>query len=87
MNYLEKAIRNLSPGAEFVIRDNDLDNIEWHVVSGEAPSKNEILAEIEKVKQEEINAETQKITARESALAKLAALGLTETEIAALQNG
>ena len=84
MNYTAKAIKNLCPEAEFVIRDNDLDNIEWHVIESKVPTKSAILAEVAKLEQAELDAETAKATARESALAKLAALGLTADEVAAL---
>lgn len=84
MNPIVKAIRKIRPISEFVISDNDLDNIEWHVIEGEIPTKAEILAAVAIVEQEEADAIEQAIAAKASAIAKLAALGLTEDEAKAI---
>jgi hypothetical protein len=84
MDYIAKAIKNLCPESEFVIIDNNLDNIEWHVLNSEVPTKDQILTEAVIVEQQELELEAQRVAARNSALTKLAALGLTEEEIGAL---
>ncbi len=83
INY-SKAIKSLRPDSQFVIIGDDLDNIDWHVITGEIPTKAEILAAVkvvEKAEKDEIN---QKAADRLSAIAKLSALGLTEDEAKAL---
>ena len=83
MNYTALAIQTLSPNSEFVITNEDYSSIIWHW-EGEPPSKSKVEAEIIKIKQNEIAAAEAKAAARASALAKLAALGLSADEIAAL---
>lgn len=84
MNSIVKAIRKIRPDSEFVISDNDLDNIEWHVIEGAIPTKAEILTAVAVVEQEEADAIEQATAAKASAIAKLAALGLTEDEAKAI---
>jgi hypothetical protein len=77
---LFRAIQSLRPDAEFTINDNDIDTIVWHTEGVTTPSQEEIDAKIA-----EIDAEIEaKVNARQSALSKLAALGLTADEIASL---
>lgn len=81
---VSRAILELAPGAEFAYRDDNLDLMEWHTPTIQQPSKKAIE---EKVKELEVRLKKdkeEKEKARQSALAKLAALGLTEDEIAAL---
>ena len=68
-------------------------NSEWHLVGDEltiitegitAPTQSQINAMIEQIKQEEIQAETNKAAAKASAEAKLQALGLTADDLKAL---
>jgi DNA-binding NarL/FixJ family response regulator len=71
------------PEAEWVLVGTDYEGLEW-LDDSPKPTKKELLAlwpDVEETVQAEQNAKT---TARESALAKLTALGLTEEEIAAL---
>ena len=71
------------PGAEWVLVGTDYEGLEW-LDDSPKPTKEKLLSlwpDVEAAVQAEQNA---KATARESALAKLAALGLTEEEIAAL---
>ena len=80
-----KAIKKINPYAEVVIRGNDLATceIEWH--EGTTPiSKSEIEAMIPIVEQELKDEEANRIAKKESAKAKLAALGLDEEEIKAI---
>lgn len=84
MNHIVKAVRKLRPESEFVISGDDLENIEWHSLTGEIPTKTEILEALAIVEQEENDAVATKIAAKASAIAKLAALGLTEDEAKAI---
>ena len=85
MSYLIKAINNLKPNAEFAFKDNDYSTIEWHKITGTAPTQSQINAEIERIKQAEALAVTEQAAAAASAISKLEALGLTSQEIAALR--
>ena len=74
------ALSHLLPDAQWAMDNNDYDNIQWFSEDIEKPSKSELDNAIN-----EIQAEAQaKVVARQSALAKLAALGLTQEEIEAL---
>jgi len=76
-DYLVEAIHKLRPTAEFVIRDNDYSNIEWHNLDGIEPTQAQIDAAIEEIKAEEA------VEANAAAAAKaelLARLGITEAE-------
>ena len=78
-----KAIQKINPNAEVSIRDNDINQITWH--NGTTLiSKSEIEAMIPVVEQEIANEEANKIAKKESAKAKLSALGLDEEEIKAI---
>ena len=83
-NIISKAILELAPGAEFAYRDDNLDLMEWHTPEIEQPSKEAIEKKVKELEIQLKKNKEQKEKARESALAKLAALGLTEDEIAAL---
>lgn len=68
-----KAIREIDPNAEFVLRGNDLANIEWHKITTPTPTIAEIETKIELVK-ENFAAEQNLIVAlKASAKAKLIA--------------
>ncbi len=77
---LFRAIQSLRPDAEFTINDSNIDTIVWHTEGVTTPTQEEIDAKIA-----EMDAEVEaKANARQSALSKLAALGLTADEIASL---
>lgn len=77
MNYLGRAIYSLRTGAEFVIKNDDYSTIVWHVLEGEAPTIEEVEAEMERLRLADLEEqETQK--ARRSAI--LERFGLTEDE-------
>jgi hypothetical protein len=85
MNQLEisKALSKLDPTAEFSFSDTDLESLIW-VSTNPKPTKQQIEV-MHKTIIDQQNAEAEaKATARASALAKLAALGLSADEIAAL---
>jgi len=78
------AIKYINPNAEFSIVDGDLDTIVWDKPKTGHPTKEEILAAIEPAKakaQADLDAAQ---AAKESAQAKLAALGLTLDDLKAL---
>ena len=81
---LVDAVRLLKPNSEFVIRDNDYSSIEWHILEGEAPTQVEIDEAIEQVKADDAKAELDRATKKAAAQAKLAALGLSLDDLAAL---
>jgi hypothetical protein len=80
---ISKAIQNLSEGSEFTFTNLDLDSLIF-LNDAAQPTKAEIQAEIKKVIKEEEKAEADKLAAKQSAQAKLAALGLTEEEVASI---
>lgn len=84
MDYLSEAIFLLRPNAEFSFIDNDYSTIKWDKLDGDAPTQSEITAAIKLVKANEAKAEADKLAAKQSAQAKLAALGLTEDEVRAI---
>ena len=80
---IEEAILKINPDAEFSVNANDIDQITW--LNGTTPiDKSEIEAMIPIVKQELKDAEANRIAKKESAKAKLLALGLDEEEIKAI---
>jgi len=84
MNYLSQAIFLLKPTAEFSFSDDDYATVKWDKLDGEAPTQSEIDAAIKTIKANEAKAEADKKAAKQSAQAKLAALGLTEKEVASI---
>jgi hypothetical protein len=83
-NYLTKAILLLKPNAEFSFIDDDYSTIKWDVLEGKAPTQAEIDDAIEQVKADEAQAVIDQTAAKAAAQAKLAALGLTVDDLAAL---
>lgn len=78
-----EAIKKINPNASFTLKNDDIDNIEWH--NGTQPiSKSQIEAMIPIVQQEIKQTKLQEIANKQSALNKLSALGLTEAEIKAI---
>ena len=80
INPLSSALQSLYPGAEFSFTNQDINTIVWHTEGVTTPSQAEIDAAIAELEA----ADAAKVDARQSALSKLAALGLTQEEIAAL---
>ena len=80
MSTIIKTIQKINPTAEVSVSGEDINTIVWE--NGTTPiSKSEIEAMIPVVEQEIKNAEANAIAKKESAKAKLAALGLDEEEI------
>lgn len=82
-DYLVEAIFKLRPEAEFVIFENDYSKIEWHELKGNAPTKSEIDAAIEEIKNADLAAEAKSQADKADLLAKL---GITEEEAKLLLN-
>jgi hypothetical protein len=81
-----RAIENLAPKAECSFSATDLDTLIWYSDDIEQPTNLAILAELVNVKAAVEKAEADKLAAKQSAQAKLAALGLTADEITAISN-
>jgi hypothetical protein len=82
INPLSSALQALRPNAEFSFTDQDISTIAWHTEGVTTPSQTEIDAKIVELEA----ADAAKADAKLTAQAKLAALGLTGEEIAALSN-
>lgn len=79
-----EAIASLRPGAEFVLYGEDVENIIWHTPDVEPLTVEEVAAEIKRLEETLFAEEEARIAAKESAMAKLAALGLNEDEVQAI---
>lgn len=81
--FITKAVHALAPDLEFRFENGDIDTLE-SLNGKEIPSKAAITAQIKIVEKEIADEITNRETAKASALAKLAALGLTSEEINAI---
>jgi hypothetical protein len=81
------AIKSLRPNVEWSMNDDDVENIIWHTEGVEPLTEKEVQDEIIRLEQVEKQKQDNTIAAKESALNKLSALGLTEEEIKALIRG
>jgi len=85
INKVLEAIKKINPDAQASITDEDLNTIRWE--NGTEPiARSLIEAQISIVEQEIADAAAQKIADKESANAKLRALGLTDDEIEAFKS-
>jgi len=75
--YICDAIWKLKPNSEFSFVDDDYSTIKWDVLEGKAPTKAEVDAAIEQVKEEEAQTAAQAAAKRQALLDKL---GITEEE-------
>ena len=80
------ALISLRPGAQFTINDEDLSTIVWYTDGVTTPSKEELDAEVIRLEEEATAKVATQAANKESARAKLAAIGLTPEEISALSN-
>lgn len=82
---VNEAIQSLLPGAEFKIVDNDLSTIEFFKPKNAvAPSQEAVDAEIAKLEAKREQDAADLLARKESAKAKLEALGLDAAEVSAL---
>jgi hypothetical protein len=79
-----RALSALRPGAEYTMTDDDLSTIVWNSPDVTTPTEAEVNAKIAELEAADTQAVINKAAAKASAEAKLAALGLTADEIAAL---
>ena len=77
---LVRALSALRPGVEFTYNNEDLSTVRWNVEGTTTPTQGEVDAKILELEV----ADAAKATAKESAGAKLAALGLTDAEVRAV---
>ena len=84
MDYLNLAIQRLKPNSEYVYFGDDYSTTKWVVLEGKAPTRAQIDEAIEQVKADEIAEAATKAAAKAAAQAKLAALGLTVSDLEAL---
>ena len=82
-----QAVMSLRPGAEWSMTNDDVENITWHTEGVEPLTQAEVDAEVARLEQAAIDEAAARQAARESAEAKLLALGLTVDEVAAMTNG
>ena len=83
-NYLAEAIWKLRPNSEFSFNEQDYSSVKWDKIEGNPPTLAEINAAIEQVKADEITKAAAAVAAKQTAEAKLAALGLTSEDLKAL---
>jgi hypothetical protein len=84
MAKLAEAINLYNPNAQWTLLGDDYETLDWHSVDIAKPTKAELedlLLEVEAVKAQQ---EADKATAKASAEAKLATLGLTADDLKAL---
>jgi hypothetical protein len=79
-----EAILSINPKAQVSVNANDINQIIWYDGNPMNITKDQILAQIPIVKQQQETAMTAEAAAKQSALAKLKTLGLTDAEITAL---
>lgn len=66
------------------MKEGDYSTIEWHILDGNPPSPKEVEVALEQIKNQEEQEEADRIAARASVEAKLAALGFTIDDLKAL---
>ena len=79
-----EAVASLRPDTEWVMYGDDLEGIIWHTPNVEPLTTAEVEAEMHRLEQAAVDAEAAKVAARESAIAKLSALGLNIDEVNAI---
>jgi len=79
-----QAVMSLRPNIEWSMNGDDVENIIWHTPDVEPLTTAEVETEILRLEQAAVDAEAAKVAARESAVAKLSALGLNIDEVNAI---
>ena len=79
-----QAVMSLRPGIEWSMNGDDVEGIIWHTPDVEPLTTAQVEAEILRLEQAAIDADAVKVAARESAMAKLSALGLNVSEVEAI---
>jgi len=78
------AVMSLRPNIEWSMNGDDVENIIWHTPNVEPLTTAEVETEVLRLEQAAVDAEADKVAARESAVAKLSALGLNIDEVNAI---
>ena len=78
------AITSLRPNIEWSMSGDDVEGIIWHTPDVEPLTTAEVEAEVLRLEQAAVDADAVKVAARESAMAKLSALGLNVSEVEAI---
>lgn len=78
---LGRAIYSLRPNCEFTLKNHDYSTIEWIALEGDAPTAEEVETEMTKIEAQDAAQKAAEEAIRQSKIAKLLALGLTEEEI------
>jgi hypothetical protein len=81
-----QAVMSLRPGAEWTMNGDDVEGITWHTEGVEPLTQAEVDAEIARLEKEAEDKAASKEALRQSAMQKLAALGLTEEEVEVVIN-
>ena len=81
---IANALTSLRPNARWTMNGDDVENIIWHTEGVEPLTSAEVQAEVQRLEQAAADEAAAKEAARLSAVAKLAALGLDESEVSAL---
>ena len=79
-----QAVASLRPGVEWTMNGDDVENIIWHTPNVQPLTKAEVDAEVQRLEQAAADEAAAKEAACASAIAKLTALGLDESEVDAL---
>lgn len=79
-----QAVASLRPNIEWSMDGDDVENITWHTPDVEPLTTAQVEAERLRLEAAVVEAEQVKVAARESAMAKLSALGLNIDEVEAI---
>ena len=79
-----EAVTSLRPNIEWTMTDDDVEGITWHTPDVTPLTTAEVEAEMVRLEVAAVEAQAADAAARESAVAKLAALGLNDAEIKAI---
>jgi hypothetical protein len=79
-----QAVMSLRPNIEWSMNGDDVEGIIWHTPDVEPLTTAQVEVEILRLEQAAIDADAAKVAARESAMAKLSALGLNVSEVEAI---
>ena len=80
----QQAVMSLRPNVEWSMNGDDVENIIWHTPNVEPLTTAEVETEMQRLEQAAVDADAVKVAARESAVAKLSALGLNIDEVNAI---
>ena len=82
-----RAVISLRPNTEWSMDGDDVANITWHTPGVEPLTETEVPAEMLRLEQVAADADAARVAARESAMVKLAMLGLNDSEVEAMMGG